>query len=461
MSQQTQELIGDFMNCDFPNSETGVDEAVQSLENILCNAASQSLKRGKIKRRNKITNTVTKKWFDKECRLKRHAVRKLANAKRRDPTNIDIRKLFYQRLKEYQLLIKSKQNKYKLEKRKELEKAAEITDSSSFWSTLKSMPDTLEKKQIPPISQKGWLEHFKNLHDVPAKIKNPEQQDIKRESENMEKNQIESSIMQHPISNSEILLRSKLLKNKKAPFSDLVRNEMIKCCCKQMPFIFEKLFNPILNAGFFPKTWCEGLISLIFKSGTTTDPGNYRGICVSSCLGKFFCLILNQRLTDFVAENKILHPSQIGFLKENRTSDHTFTLRTLIDKYVHKHNSKIYACFVDFRKAFDSVWHEGLFYRLLSYGINGKMFQLIKNLNSKSTSKVKIDNYKTSAFSYLRGVRQGCILSPLLFNLFLNELPRSINYKETDPIILPNSEKLNTLPYADDLIIFSRSKIGL
>ena len=55
------------------------------------------------------------------------------------------------------------------------------------------MPDTLEKKQIPPISQEDWLEHFKNLHDVPAKIKNPEQQDIKRESENMEKNQIESS----------------------------------------------------------------------------------------------------------------------------------------------------------------------------------------------------------------------------------------------------------------------------
>ena len=126
--------------------------------------------------------------------------------------------------------------------------------------------------------------------------------------------------MQHSISNSEILLRSKLLKNKKAPFSDLVWSEMIKCCCKRMPFIYEKLFNLMLNAGFFPKSWCEGLISPFFKSGTTTDPGNYRGICVSSCLGKFFCLTLNQRLTDFVAENKILrHPSQIGFLKENRT----------------------------------------------------------------------------------------------------------------------------------------------
>ena len=75
------------------------------------------------------------------------------------------------------------------------------------------MPDTLEKRQIPPISQEDWLEHFKNLHDVPAKIKNPEQQDIKRESENMEKNQIESSIMRHPISNSEILLRYRKIRS--------------------------------------------------------------------------------------------------------------------------------------------------------------------------------------------------------------------------------------------------------
>ena len=89
------------------------------------------------------------------------------------------------------------------------------------------------------------------------------------------------------------------------------------------------------------------------------------------------------------------------------------------------------------------------------------MFQLVKNLCSKSTSTVKIDNYKTSAFGYLRDVRQGCILSPLLFNLFLNELPQSINYKETDPIILPNCQKLNTLPYADDLIFSREAKVGL
>ena len=268
-------------------------------------------------------------------------------------------------------------------------------------------------------------------------------------------------MLEAPISVAEILQSYKLLKNKKSPFSDLIRNEMIKQSCKIMPHIYEKLFNIVLNSSIFPRSWCKGLISPIFKSGNTSDPANYRGICVSSCLGKFFCLILNQRLTNFVIEKKILHPSQIGFLRENRTSDHIFTLRTLIDKFVHRHNTKLYACFVDFRKAFDSIWHEGLFYRLLSYGISGKMFRIIKNLYSKSTCAIKIDNHRTSFFEYSRGVRQGCILSPLLFNLFLNELPLSIDYNKTDPILLPNGSHVNTLLYADDLVFISRSKIGL
>ena len=151
ISSRTQTLIADFINCEFPVTEKGIDEAVESFESILHSAASQSLKRKIVKRRRKNTNIITKKWFDKECRLKRNALRKLANEKHRDPTNPDIRELYHSTQKQYQSLIKSKRNKYQAEKCKELEETN--TDSSSFWNTLKSMPDTLEPKQIPPISQ--------------------------------------------------------------------------------------------------------------------------------------------------------------------------------------------------------------------------------------------------------------------------------------------------------------------
>ena len=210
-----------------------------------------------------------------------------------------------------------------------------------------------------------------------------------------------------------------------------------------------------------PKNWCNGLITPIFKSGVRNDPSNYRGICVSSCLGKLFFSILNQRLLEHVTSLNILHKSQIGFLPKNRTSDHLLTLRTLIDKYVHCHGEKVYACFVDFRKAFDSVWHDGLLYKLLQIGVGGCFYKLIKNLYSKSSCALKIGTSQTRSFSYSRGVRQGCILSPLLFNLYVNDLPSAFQNTLSDPIILPNGTKLNSLLYADDLIIISRSKIGL
>ena len=130
---------------------------------------------------------------------------------------------------------------------------------------------------------------------------------------------------------------------------------MIRASLPMMLPVYHKLFNTILSLGTLPNIWCNGIITPIFKSGGRNDPSNYRRICVSSCLGKLFFSILNQRLLGHAVSLNVLHKSQIGFLPKNRTPDHVLTLRTLIDKYVHGHREKIYACFVDFKKAFDSV----------------------------------------------------------------------------------------------------------
>ena len=122
----------------------------------------------------------------------------------------------------------------------------------------------------------------------------------------------------------------KKLKTEKSPFVDKIRNEMIKTSLESLMPDYIKLFNLILQSGKMPDIWCQGLITAIYKSGDMSDPANYRGLCVSSCLGKLFSSILNQRLYLHFEENKILHNSQIGFLTENRTADHVFTLRTLI-----------------------------------------------------------------------------------------------------------------------------------
>ena len=132
--------------------------------------------------------------------------------------------------------------------------------------------------------------------------------------------------LDYPISVNELISASKKQKNKKASYSDLIKNEMIKTSCDPLLAVCTKLFNLVLSSGIFPSSciWCEGIITPIFKSGDKTDTGNYRGICVSSCLGKFFSTIIIDRLLKFVESRNILHPSQIGFLKAHRSSDHIF-----------------------------------------------------------------------------------------------------------------------------------------
>ena len=111
--------------------------------------------------------------------------------------------------------------------------------------------------------------------------------------------------------------------------------------------------------------------------------------------------------------------------------------------------------------ALQCLSHDGLLYKLSKINVQGKFYSLIKSLYSKSTCSVRIGNNKTRSFQYARGVRQGCILSPLLFNLYLNDLAFSFDNVLSDPFVLPNGTRLNSLLYADDLIILSRSKLGL
>ena len=93
--------------------------------------------------------------------------------------------------------------------------------------------------------------------------------------------------------------------------------------------------------------------------------------------------------------------------------------------------------------------------------VGGCFYNLIKNLYSSSSCSIKVGKSQTRSFQYARGVRQGCILSLLLFNLFINNIPYSFENTLSDPLVFPNGTKLNSLLYADDLVILSSSKTDL
>ena len=150
-----------------------------------------------------------------------------------------------------------------------------------------------------------------------------------------------------------------------------------------------------------------GTIKPIFKNkGDPKLPENYRPITILSCFGKLFTSIINNRLNKFAENHNIITSSQAGFRKQHSTTDNIFIIKSLID-IVRSGKKKLYCCFVDFKQAFDTVWRDGLWSKLVQYRINGKCFKVIHNLYKDIKSKVMTNEGTSNYFSCNVGVRQG------------------------------------------------------
>lgn len=117
-------------------------------------------------------------------------------------------------------------------------------------------------------------------------------------------------------------------------------------------------------------------------------------------------------------------------------------------------SKKIYACFIDFRKAFDTINRDALFYKLSYYNIDGPFFSIMKDMYKEVLYLVKISEGITDFFNSSVGVKQGCILSPTLFSLYINDLP-SIFDSTCEPPKL-NDNDISYLLYADDLVLINK-----
>ena len=160
-------------------------------------------------------------------------------------------------------------------------------------------------------------------------------------------------------------------------------------------------------------------------------------------------------------ENGIISENQLGFMPGNRTSDALIVLFNLVQKYCFINNTYIYACFVDFKKAFDCIPRQILFEKLLSYNITGNFYNSIKNMYTHDLACIGIGDKLTESFNVNQGVKQGCILSPLLFNIFISDLPKSLGEGDSSPVHIDENKTLNSLIWADDLLMVSETESGL
>ena len=406
-------------------------------------------------------------WFDAECINSKRELNRLANCYGKNPTNTDIRTQYYSKRKCHKNLIKTKKRNFIGELTRDIEHGNNIE-----WSRFKKLKAVRKKgTSLDVFDLLNFSKFFKNLYvkknlAIESEINevwssNAEQTDTtptKTDSEFQE-------VLDKDITIDELKDAIDKLKLGKAVSEDLIANEFLKASGPLLREALLLLFNDCLRLGCYP--WNISYVTPLHKKGNIYDPNNYRAIAVASNVGKLFSNILLKRLLDYRAK---LYPdtkNQLGFCKNAQTSDHILTLSTCINKYVnHSKNGRLYTCFVDFAKAFDTISREALLYKLWQMGIQGRFFSCLKHMYSNSCAKIKLLNKLSERIDILCGTEQGHPLSPELFKCYIQAMSEEFNEGFDDsgaPENVPslNNVKVSHLLWADDLVLMAQDMKSL
>ena len=229
--------------------------------------------------------------------------------------------------------------------------------------------------------------------------------------------------------------------------------ECLKGGGETMVKLLTKLFNKCWSQGLTPLEWKEGVICPILKQGDPTLPNNYRGITVLCSVGKLYCKVLLNRVASW-AENH-LPREQAGFRPNRACEDDTIILNEVLAR-ARADKKEVYVAFVDLRKAYDTVWRKGLWYKLHRLGLPHKLICTFQELYSQCPNRVLVQGVATDPFDILLGLKQGCVLSPTLFNLYISDLPTHIR-QSCLGFEISSGCRVSSLFFADDFAIIASS----
>lgn len=253
----------------------------------------------------------------------------------------------------------------------------------------------------------------------------------------------------------EIAWAMRQLPNKKAPGIDRIPAELLK----SVPVsVITALCQEIWYTCKWPKDWTRSVFIPLPKKGDARDCSNYRTIALISHASKILLKIIQQRLQQVIDQE--LPDVQAGFRKGRGTRDHIANIRWIIEK-TREYQKDLYMCFIDYSKAFDCVEHDKLWVALRDLGVPVHLIKLIRSLYIDQEAMVRTLYGDTDWFRIGKGVRQGCILSPFLFNLYAEVIMRKLNLDSSNIGVKIGGRTINNLRYADDTTLLAERQEDL
>lgn len=256
---------------------------------------------------------------------------------------------------------------------------------------------------------------------------------------------------------SEVETAIKNAPTRKAPGPDGMIAELLKVLDEQSIRKLTRLYNKIYASGTIPEEWLRSKFITIPKKQKTKSCNDFRLISLMSHLLKVLLRIIQRRMAKKCEEK--MSREQFGFRPGMGTREALYCLQVLLQK-CREFRKKVFACFIDFEKAFDKVQHGKLAESLKRIGLDDWDIRLIVNLYWKQTAFVEIGNTESQQIPIKRGVRQGCVLSPMLFNIYSEEI--FVEALEDQPVgVRIGGEIINNIRYADDTVLLAESMSDL
>lgn len=324
-----------------------------------------------------------------------------------------------------------------------LENGRKIREPAEAVQTMKNYWETVFHPQ-PPTQQRRILDHINNITNQTQRLQEHITPDDTINTTTLNPNHILTT----PFTFEEVK-QTLYTTKKKAPGDSNIGHEILKKLPPQTIEAITYLYNTQLATGYFPKIFKTATAILIPKPNKDhSSPQNYRPISLLEVIGKTFERLYNTRLRHHLEDEELLSYKQFGFRAQHSTQD----ALNIITNYIHM-NKKCYKTSLitkDVQKAFDTVWHDGLRYKICTnFNLPTKAKKLLCNFLVDRRMRIRVKNTYSDHFTLSAGVPQGSVLSPTLYIMYTNDLP--------DPI---HADSL-TIQYADDVTQLVRHTGGI